>query len=247
MSLPRRLRRHLSYANVIASLALFAALGGSAYAASQINGNNIVKHSIGANKLKNETITSKQVKKNSLNSSVIDLSTLATVPSAQTAVTANSATTANTATSAGSANSAGSAEHANSADSATNANHAATAGDAETLAGKTAADLTDACPAATELFGGMCWDTQPRPLKGWINAARECAAEEGRLPTLGELIAYIAQPGEQVSAPNWSSDVADLGAGEAQVFTASESVREIKDGGLSLFKFRCLFYRTNNG
>ena len=272
MSLPRRLRHHLSYANVIASLALFAALGGSAYAASQINGNKIVKRSIGGNKLKNETITSKQIKKNSLNSSVINLSTLATVPSAQTAVTATSATTANTANtansattatkassaetantatsagSAGHATSAGSAEHASSADSATNADHAATAGDAETLGGKTVAELTDACPAETELFGGMCWDTQPRPLKGWIAAATHCATEGGRLPTLSELIAYIAQPEEQASTPNWSSDVAELnGSGEAQVFTASESGREVKDGGLSLFKFRCLFYRTNDG
>jgi hypothetical protein len=178
MNLPRRLRRQLSFANVVACMALFVALGGGAYAASQVNGKNIVKHSIGGNKLKNETVTSKQIKKGSLNSSVINISTLATVPSAQsaatattatsagsatTAETANSAKTADTATTATSATKATSAEtaakatsaesaaHADSADSATEADHANsadTAGDADTLEGETAADLTDACPTA---------------------------------------------------------------------------------------------------
>lgn len=249
MSLPRRLRRHLSYANVIASLALFAALGGSAYAASQINGNSIVKHSIGGGKLKNETITSKQIKKNSLNSSVIDLSTLATVPSAQTAVTATSANSATTANTANSATSAGSAEHASSADSATNANHAATAGDSETLGGKTATELTDACPAATEPFGGMCWDEAEQQARGWIPAAQECAAREGRLPTISELVAYVLRPGNQVSGENWSADVSDIVAGNKEiVLTSDETTRRAVDStaGITL-RYRCLFYRTNNG
>jgi hypothetical protein len=279
MSLPNRLRRHLSFANLVACLALFVALGGSAYAASQINGNKIVKHSIGGGKLKNETITSKQVKKNSLNSSVIDLSTLATVPSAQSAVTATSAgsantantatsaktaesaTTANTATTASSAetattatnaehaSSADTAGHATSADTATEAGHAATAGDADTVEGKTAAELTDVCPTTppTELFGGMCWDQQPRPQRTWIAAASECAVEEGRLPSISELVAYIAQDGEQAPTPHWSSNVTDLVSGEDQVLTASESGREIKPGGIFTNKYRCLFYRTNAG
>ena len=60
MNLVRRLRRHLSFANVVACLALFVALGGGAYAASTLNGKYLVKHSVGGNKLKDETITSKR-------------------------------------------------------------------------------------------------------------------------------------------------------------------------------------------
>jgi hypothetical protein len=256
MSPPSRLRRHLSFANLVACLALFVALGGSAYAASQINGGKIVKHSIGANKLKNETITSKQIKKNSLNSSVIDLSTLATVPTAQSAVsatsagsatTANSAKTADTATSAKTAESAATATNATTAEHATSADTATSAGDADTVGGKTAAELTDVCPAKTAPFGGMCWDDQPRPQRTWIAAASECAVEEGRLPSLSELVAYIDQEGEQAPTPHWSNDVADLTSGEEQVFTASESGREIKAGGIFTNKYRCLFYRTNAG
>jgi hypothetical protein len=269
MNLFRRLARHLSYGNVVATLALFAALGGSAYAATTINGNKIVKHSIGGGKLKNGTLTSAQIKQSSLNSSVINVSSLATVPSAQTAVTATSAGTANTAnsattatkadtattattatkaTSAETAASATNADHAGSADSATTADHADTAGDAETVEGETAEELTVSCQDETEPFGGMCWDEQPRPLNTWVGAAIECAEEGGRLPTLGELIAYIAQPGVQAATDTWSSDIDELGAGEEeQAFTASETSRKVKPGRSFLGRFRCLFYPTNAG
>jgi hypothetical protein len=60
-----RIRRHLR-TNAIAYLALFAALGGTAYAASQINGRTIVKESIPGNRLKHNTVKGPQVKESSL-------------------------------------------------------------------------------------------------------------------------------------------------------------------------------------
>jgi hypothetical protein len=45
-------RRRPSPAMVVALVALVAALGGTAYAAGQINGNSIQKQSIGGGKLK---------------------------------------------------------------------------------------------------------------------------------------------------------------------------------------------------
>lgn len=279
MNLFRRLLRHLSFSNLVACLALFAALGGSAYAAGQINGNKIVKHSIGAGKLKNrtitgnqikdETITSRQIKKGSLDSSVINLSTLPPAQSAQTATTADSAktaakaTTASTATNAvhadaaDTATNATNAVHANVADSATNAtradsagtattaNYADTAGDAETLDGKTAAQLTDACPAATELFGGMCWDTAPRPAANWFEATSTCGEAGGRLPMLSELVAFVLREGNQAPQQVWSGDVAGVGA-EEEVLTSNETERETSGPKIKL-GYRCLFYRTNAG
>jgi hypothetical protein len=47
----RRIRARLSYANVVATLALFAALGGASYAATQIDGHQIQEHSIPTNRL----------------------------------------------------------------------------------------------------------------------------------------------------------------------------------------------------
>lgn len=160
--------------------AVFAALGGSAYAASKISGGNIVNQSIAGKKLKNGTITNKQIKKGtitsaqiqtgSLNSTVINVSTLGTVPSAQSAVTATS--------------------------------------------------------------------------RNWIQAAQDCGDEGGRLPSLGELVAFISQPGPQVAAHNWPSDVADLEGGVEVVITSDELGRA-KALGSSSFGYRCLFYRSN--
>ncbi|MFN8114454.1 MAG: hypothetical protein U0R51_14795 [Solirubrobacterales bacterium] len=46
------MRTRLTYANVMATLALFVALGGGAYAAAKINGSSIKKNSIPSNRLK---------------------------------------------------------------------------------------------------------------------------------------------------------------------------------------------------
>ncbi len=101
------MRRHVTFANVIALLALFISLSGGVYAASKINGAKIKKTSIAGDRLKPDTLTGTQV----------DESSLGTVPTAQSA---NSATTA---------------ESAKTADSAKTAETAATAASAQTLAG----------------------------------------------------------------------------------------------------------------
>ncbi len=61
----RRLRRHLSYANVMATIAVFVVFGGVSYAAAKISGNKLIKGRVGAGKLKNGTMTSAQVKTDS--------------------------------------------------------------------------------------------------------------------------------------------------------------------------------------
>lgn len=111
---------------VLSCLALFVALGGIGYAKTVvklIDGSKIKKASIPGDRLKNDTVTGKQVKER----------TLGIVPRSAFASSAGSATTANT---AGSANTASNAGHANSADSATNASHAT---NADQLGGNSAA------------------------------------------------------------------------------------------------------------
>ena len=61
-----QLRARLSYANVVATLALFVALGGSSYAVSQISGSQIRNASIAGKKLKRNTIGGKRVKESRL-------------------------------------------------------------------------------------------------------------------------------------------------------------------------------------
>jgi len=95
----RRRMPGLSYANVVATLALFVALGGASYAALKLP-----KNSVGQKQLKKNAVNSSKVKNNSLTGADIKLSKLGTVPSAQSAATANTANTANIATTANSAN-----------------------------------------------------------------------------------------------------------------------------------------------
>jgi hypothetical protein len=236
-TLRSRLRRHLSYANVMASIAVFVAFGGVGYAASTINGNKLVNGTVAGKKLKNGTLTSQQVKKGSLTGEAIDESSLSTVPTAQTATTA---TTAGSASTAGSANTATTANHALSADSAS------TAGDAETLDGLSSKQLQVTCPVNTKLYGGMCWDEAGRDAKNWIEASKDCGNAGGRLPSLSELIAYVSQPGEQVGTEqNWSDDVIDLPGGKETVLTSDEGLTATSPSSPGSLEYRCLFYRVN--
>jgi len=58
--------RHLTYANVMSTLAVFVALGGSSYAAVTISGASIKNRSISAKKLKKNTLTGLQVREATL-------------------------------------------------------------------------------------------------------------------------------------------------------------------------------------
>ena len=61
-----RIRTRLTFANVISLIALFITLGGSVYAATKINGTRIKKHSEPGNRLKDDTVTGRQVEERSL-------------------------------------------------------------------------------------------------------------------------------------------------------------------------------------
>ena len=61
-----RLRKRLTYANVMSTLAVFVALGGSSYAAFTINGATIKNRSIAGKKLRHNTLTGTQIKESRL-------------------------------------------------------------------------------------------------------------------------------------------------------------------------------------
>lgn len=92
-----RVRDKLTYANVIATLALFIAIGGaSAFAASHLGKNSVGSKQLKNNaittaKIKNEAVTGAKVKKGTLTGTQINSSTLSTVPNAENAQTAQKA------------------------------------------------------------------------------------------------------------------------------------------------------------
>ena len=90
----RRLKSKLTYANVMATIAVFIALGGASYAATQLPKNSVgskqlKKNSVTTAKVKKEAITAAKVKKGTLTGAQINSSTLGTVPNAGNAQTAN--------------------------------------------------------------------------------------------------------------------------------------------------------------
>jgi hypothetical protein len=94
----RKLKGKLTYANLMASIAVFIALGGSAYAALRVPPNSVGTRqlkaaSVTTGKVANGAITAAKVAEGSLTGSDIDLPALGTVPNA---ANASNATNANT-------------------------------------------------------------------------------------------------------------------------------------------------------
>ncbi len=86
-----RIRRHMSYANVMATIAVFVAISGGAYAASTINGASIKSRTIKGKKLVKKTVSRKEVVDDTLTGGQINESTLGVVPSATSATSAANA------------------------------------------------------------------------------------------------------------------------------------------------------------
>ena len=61
--MPSKLRSSLTYANVMATVAVFIALGGSSYAAIQITGNSVTNGSLTGRDVKNDSLTGKDIKR----------------------------------------------------------------------------------------------------------------------------------------------------------------------------------------
>ncbi len=90
------MRPKLTYANVVATLALFIAIGGAgAFAATQLAKNSVgskqlKKNAVITAKIKQEAVTAAKVKKGTLTGTQINAATLGTVPNATHAASADS-------------------------------------------------------------------------------------------------------------------------------------------------------------
>jgi hypothetical protein len=103
----KQIRKRITYANVMSSIAVFLVLGGaSAYAAKKIGSNEIKGNSITTGKIKKEAVSASKIKKNAVttakiaNGSVtgakLNLGTVGTVPNATHAINADNANNAKT-------------------------------------------------------------------------------------------------------------------------------------------------------
>jgi hypothetical protein len=179
-------------ATIVGLVALFVALGGSAYAAGRIDGRTVRVGSLPGNRLKRGSVPANRLKPGALRGYVpaapltgeqIDERSLGQVPSAAYAEAAGSALTA--------------------VDAQTAVN-AVNAVDAGTVNGHGAG-----CLAGTRLFAGACWQTSASEAAATAPvAAVACAAQGGTLPEALQLAAFAQEPGVKLSSGDeWSSDV----------------------------------------
>lgn len=213
-----------SPAVAIACVALFAALGGTVYAAKKIDGhavrvkslpgNRLAMGSIPGNRLKPGAIPGSRIEPGSITGAQIDAATLGQVPSAVHADTAGSAEDAETAL------------------------VAVTALDAEKLNGHSAG-----CGATTRYFAGACWQIASSETALTAPAAAlSCATQGGELPGALELAAFSQQPGIALAeGSEWSGDLTNVSGLDAYaVITVSMEGKVDFVVSTSTRKYRCV-------
>jgi hypothetical protein len=241
----RGLRSRLTYANVMATIAVFVALGGSSYAAMKlpndsVGTNQLKESSVSTAKLKGSAITSPKIAKEAVNGSKIKLSSLGTVPSATLATTANEAKTL------GGMSSLQILSQAHSeATTLTDQAKAASAVDSKRAREEAIEASELECPAGTTASGGACFSGLHAAAL-WFEAAKTCAAEEMTLPSAPQLYAYGKANTPGGSGPEWTSDA--LSTTTALTITASVSGEGA--GERPIFEtpgvpFHCVGYPTN--
>jgi hypothetical protein len=130
----KQIRKRLTYANVMSSIAVFLVLGGAtAFAAglakNSVGSKQIKKNAVTTAKIKNGAVNGAKIQDGAITGAKVNLGTLGTVPNATHASTADKATSADKATTA------------TTADKASSANSAANAGNADTVGGVGVAEI----------------------------------------------------------------------------------------------------------
>jgi len=91
----KQIRKRITYANVMSSIAVFLVLGGgAAYAAKKIGSNEIKAKAVTTGKIKKEAVTTSKIKKDAVTGAKVKESSLGQVPSALNATNATNATNA---------------------------------------------------------------------------------------------------------------------------------------------------------
>lgn len=204
--LKRLASRRPSHATVVAYLALFVALGGSAIAATRITSKQIVNNTITSTDIKNKTIKGKDVARNTLTGTQISESKLGVVPSAK---------------------------------------NAASAANANTVGGRSAADLTLHCPSGTDPFAGVCFEKTARANQGLEAAMRTCGNAGRRLPTPGELVAYANKPGVTLGVGEQTDNIYENGSTRQAFIVSGPSSNGFSTAVTTPRPFRCLAYPSN--
>jgi hypothetical protein len=199
-----RLRTRLTYANVVATLALFVALGGSAVAAGVFDGHRIKGRSVPGTKLIRNSLTKNEVRE----------SALGKVPNADKLDSVDSKDFLRANAAAADALKFGGHEF----DEFIRKDSAGRAFDASRLEGLPGTSYRLTCPPAdrpARLFYSLCIESSDRAAATFATASNACADLGGRLPTIAELESFRQQGNITLGAtgggvvPEWSADPFD--------------------------------------
>lgn len=225
----------LTYANVVATIALFVALGGTTIAATKLHGSQIQRGTITGKQIRKGSVPGADLRRNSVTGQQVNEAKLGTVPRATKADSATSATTANRAGSAA------------KADLATKADLAS---DAERLEGKSADDFLVHCEEGMRAYAGVCFEAQARTTNTWPAAAKICGDAGGRLPRLDELEGFRQLPGVTLSGTEHTASYMDInGPAEGGEYTVGINDAGTRGPGFvygtSYASFRCVKPKNN--
>ena len=229
----KRFRTRLTYGNVVATLALFVALGGtSAFATSQLGKNSVGTRQLKAKsvttaKIEPKAVTEKKIADNAITTAKlkdlavtgqkINLATLGTVPSAAHAASAGHAASADAATTAGRATTAGTATNADSA----------TRVDGQSIS-SFSASLAENGPTATPLaFGGITLTASCNAPKPTLLATRTASASAVAQFFGFETNSTKGFAGEQSNFSTVGLETGTYGAGTLEVYFSDGVVTTI--------------------
>lgn len=213
----RKLARHLTFANVIACLALFIALGSASYAAFKLP-----KNSVGTKQVKDGAITAAKIRNGAVIGSKVNLASLGPVPFA---------------TKAGNAETARSAQSAQAAADAQALNGAS--------ADQIVQRSTLRCPTGSLLAAGVCFEEalhSELPVESAINV---CAGADRRLPSVGEAFAFVKSYPKTQAEEFWTEVPSDEAAKWFYVFSFEEAAFMERRNFAGSTPFRCVTSPTN--
>jgi hypothetical protein len=219
---------------LVACVALVAALGGTVYAATKINGRAIKVKSLPGNRLAMASIPANRLKPGAISAAVLapgSIAGSALAPGSITGVQVDTATLGQVP----------SAIHADTADSARDAEtalNAVNAIDATRVNGHSAG-----CKSAARFFAGACWQSgSSEAAVSAPAAALACATQGGELPDALALAAFSQQPGIALAAGDeWTSELTNASGLDAYaVFTVSSSGQINYVISTSTKKYRCV-------
>lgn len=238
-----RIKSGLTYANVMATLAVFVALGGTTIAATKISGSQIKKASVTGKQIKRSSVPGNRLRPGTVGGRQVSEAALGEVPAATVAARAAVAQKALQ------------ADQADQADRAESAGQAATAADAALLEGRSAEQLTDSCPGGTQPYAGACFETGIRAGATWPDAAEICGDAGRRLPGLAELEGFRQEPGILISGGSGPEHTAEYYDSNGINADGEFTVGLYENGGITVgleygsshADYRCVAPLTNRG